>query len=196
MHHVFTGRATVRKSKALSTALVLFGAWLAAEPVLATPPPWAPAHGWRQKNDPFYVGYAGHQWSEDYGVMGGRCNTDTVLAVVGATAGGVIANRTSSEENRTIATIVGAVVGGLVGNTIGEKIDKGDRACVGHALELARVGQKVRWTNPATGLAYTVRPTRDLPDHCRQFELSARSFNSGPLRLTGCARRGGEWELS
>ena len=30
-----------------------------AAPVLADPPPWAPAHGWRKKHDPNYVGYTG-----------------------------------------------------------------------------------------------------------------------------------------
>ena len=187
----------VRKSKALAMSLALLGAWLVAEPVFAKPPPWAPAHGWRKKNDPFYVGYAGRQWPNDYGVISGSCNTDAVLTVIGAAAGGVIANRTASGENRAIATVIGAIVGGVVGNAIGDRIDKGDRACVGHALELARVGQRVRWTNPATGLTYTVRPTRDLADHCREFEFSARGGSkSGPVTLTGCARQGGAWELS
>ena len=27
--------------------------------VLASPPDWAPAHGWRKKNDPAYAGYSG-----------------------------------------------------------------------------------------------------------------------------------------
>lgn len=186
----------MHKSKSLLVALAVLGAWFVAEPVLADPPPWAPAHGWRRKNDPFYVGYAGRQWSDDYGVISGHCNTDKVLAAVGAAVGGVIGNRTASEENRTIATIIGAVVGGLAGNAIGEKIDKGDRACVGHALELARVGQKVHWTSPSTGLAYTVRPTRDLADHCRLFELSTRDGkSSGPITLTGCGDPSGEWRL-
>jgi surface antigen len=177
--------------------LGVLGAWFALEPALADPPPWAPAHGWRRKNDPFYVGYAGRQWSDDYGVISGRCNTDTVLAAIGAAAGGAIANRTASEENRAIATVIGAVVGGVVGNAIGEKIDKGDRACTGQSLELARVGQRVRWTNPATGLTYTVRPTRDLADQCREFELTARGTGkSGPFKLRGCARPTGEWVLS
>ena len=184
------------KPKAL-LALSLFAAWFAFEPVFADPPPWAPAHGWRRQHDPFYVGYAGRQWSDDYGVISGRCNTDTVLTAIGAAAGGAIANRTASEKNRTIATIAGAIVGGVIGNAVGEKIDERDRACTGHALELARVGQKVRWANPDTGMSYTVRPTRDLADHCREFEFRAQGpGTSAPVRLKGCARSGGEWVLS
>lgn len=174
----------------------LLGAWFLMEPALAKPPPWAPAHGWRSKHDPFYVGYTGRQWSSDYGVLAGRCNTDTVLTAVGAAAGGVIGNRTASSGNRAIATVVGAVVGGVIGNAIGEKIDERDRACAGHALELARVGQEVRWANATTGLSYVVRPTRDLADNCREFELSARGRGkAAPVRLRGCARSSGEWIL-
>ncbi len=182
--------------KLISVALALFGVWFVMEPVLAKPPPWAPAHGWRKKNDPFYVGYAGRQWSDDYGVIAGRCDTDKVLAVVGAAAGGTIANRTASPENRAIATIIGAIVGGVVGDTIGKRIDKSDRACIGQALELARVGQRVQWTNPATEQSYTVRPLRDLADRCREFELTTRGRSaSGPVNLRGCAGDDGGWRL-
>lgn len=177
-------------------AVLALGLGFAAEPALATPPPWAPAHGWRAKNDPFYVGYAGRQWSDDYGVIQGRCDTDKVLAAVGAVAGGAIGNRVSSPEGRVIATIVGAIVGGVVGNAIGTQIDKNDRACVGQALELARVGQRVRWTNPATGVSYTVRPTEDLADRCRKFELTTGGrTKSKPVSMTGCAGNDGEWRL-
>lgn len=177
-------------------AIAVLGLWLAGQPALAKPPPWAPAHGWRAKNDPFYVGYAGRQWSDDYGVIGGRCNTDRVLAVVGAAAGGAIGNRVASPEGRVIATVVGAIVGGVVGDAIGRQIDRNDRACVGQALELARVGQRVRWTNPSTGQSYTVRPKEDLADGCRKFELTRSGRDSGgPVVLTGCAGKDGEWRL-
>lgn len=174
--------------------LSLIGACFVLQPVMAEPPPWAPAHGWRKKNDPFYVGYAGREWSDDYGIISGRCNTDEVLAAVGAVAGGVIGNRTAS--NRTVGTVIGAVLGGVVGN-IGDRIDERDRACTGHALELARVGQAVQWRNPDTGLTYTVRPTRDLANQCREFEFGVQGKRaSAPVRLQGCARDRGEWQLA
>ena len=43
---------------------------------LATPPSWAPAHGWRKKNDPAYAGYSGRSWNDDFGVQSGRCNRE------------------------------------------------------------------------------------------------------------------------
>ena len=71
---------------------VLISLAIAAPVSLADPPPHAPAHGWRKKNDPYYVGYTGRQWTDDYGIRSGRCDRDRshVATAVGAVAGGVI----------------------------------------------------------------------------------------------------------
>ena len=57
---------------------------------LADPPAHAPAHGWRKKHDPYYVGYTGTQWERDYDVTSGRCNREEIGAVLGGVAGGVV----------------------------------------------------------------------------------------------------------
>ncbi|MEZ5628509.1 MAG: hypothetical protein R3E34_13455 [Rhodocyclaceae bacterium] len=57
-------------------------------PVLADPPAHAPAHGWRKKHDPDYIGYTGRKWERDYGILDGRCSTEAVGAVVGGVIGG------------------------------------------------------------------------------------------------------------
>ena len=48
-------------SRRLGTLLACGVALTAAVPqgAYADPPPWAPAHGWRKKHDPNYVGYTG-----------------------------------------------------------------------------------------------------------------------------------------
>ena len=51
--------------------------------VLASPPDWAPAHGWRKKHDPAYAGYSGRTWDDDYGVQSGPCRRSDVGAVLG-----------------------------------------------------------------------------------------------------------------
>jgi surface antigen len=161
----------------------------------ASPPPWAPAHGWRAKNDHGYTGYSGYSWERDYGVVGGHCNTDEVLAAVGAVTGGVIGNRTASPDHRTVATIVGAIIGGVVGAKIGDAIDDHDRACIGHSLELVPPDQTVTWTNPSSGYSYNLRPLRDLDERCREFELRAadKKGKKGKQRLRACRDDGGEW---
>src|SRR5262250_2149048 len=54
---------------------------------LADPPAHAPAHGWRKKHDPTYVGYTGTTWDHDYDVLSGHCNHEAVGAVLGARIG-------------------------------------------------------------------------------------------------------------
>lgn len=190
--------AALALAAALGTTLGA-GTLVPAGPALADPPAHAPAHGWRKKHDPSYAGYRGHtgyEWDRDYGVRSGRCDTDDVLAAVGAVTGGVIGNRTASDGNRTVATIVGAVIGGVVGHEIGRQIDRRDRACIGHSLELAASGQPVRWQNPDTGVAYTVRPLRDVSSGCRDFELAAaKGGRSGAEKLRACRGDDGAWQV-
>lgn len=173
-----------------------------AAPVLADPPAHAPAHGYRAKEGSKearkearkYRGYTGVEWKEDYGVRGGRCNTDTVLATIGAAGGAIIGNRTASAENRVVATIVGAIIGGVVGNEVGEAIDNTDRACIGHALEVGAAGRNITWTNPKTGLVHVMQPTADLKDGCRRFD-----YRVGPKgkasSLVACRSAEAAWSI-
>lgn len=85
--------------------LLLVGAWCAE--AVAEPPPHAPAHGWRKKHDPHYVGYTGKQWEHDYDILSGRCNREAVATVLGSVVGAVVGSRTAEPEDRTVATIIG-----------------------------------------------------------------------------------------
>src|SRR5687768_18197239 len=75
------------------------------------PPAHAPAHGWRKKNDPYYVGYTGRQWSDDYGIRSGRCDRDRAGAALGAVVGGAIGAAVSGDDDRLIAILAGAKIG-------------------------------------------------------------------------------------
>ena len=81
-----------RRSFAALAGVLVSLAIAAPTGALADPPPHAPAHGWRKKNDPHYVGYTGRQLAYDYGIRSGRCDRDRshVATAVGAVAGGVI----------------------------------------------------------------------------------------------------------
>lgn len=182
----------------LSSLLVASLATLLAMPAaLADPPAWAPAHGRRAKDAGRYAGYSGREWQRDYGVVEGRCNTDEVLTVLGAVAGGVIGNRVADREDRVIATVAGAIIGGVIGNRIGDAIDDSDRACIGHSLELVGSGRYVEWQNPSTGIHYNMRPLRDLDRRCREFELQSRKKN-GKLqkqKMRACRDDSGSWTV-
>jgi surface antigen len=165
---------------------------------LAAPPSWAPAHGWRKKNDPTYAGYSGKSWNYDYGVQSGRCDRDEIGAVLGGMAGGAIGAELAKDGQRAVATVVGTVIGAAIGAEIGRRMDRTDRSCAGHALELARQGQSVTWLNPATGVTYQLTPADQAPssDGCRRFRLIATgSFGLSEGRTTACPGNDGVWDL-
>jgi surface antigen len=166
---------------------------------LATPPSWAPAHGWRKKNDPTYAGYSGRQWERDYGVRSGRCDRSEIGAVLGGVAGGVIGSEVGKGDNRSAAIVVGTVIGAAIGYEIGRRMDVTDRSCVGHALELTEPGQTVTWTNPNTRVSYKLTPTEDAGrvDGCRKFRLIATGgFGLSEGRTVACPRSDGTWDLA
>lgn len=145
--------------------------------------------------DRVYHGYYGDPWPYDYGVVSaGRCNTDAVLGVAGAVTGAIIGNSSSAPQNRGIATVLGAIAGGIIGTAVGGAIDEGDRACFGHALELAPIGRPVVWTNPSSHVDWQLLPVRDVSAQCREFDVRRTYYGRyGTERVTACRRGPGEW---
>ena len=144
-----------------------------------------------------YHGYHGDDWHDDYGVVrSGHCNTDVLLGVTGAVGGAVIGNRTSTPENRDIATIFGAIAGGIIGTAVGGAIDNGDRACIGHSLELVPVGHPVYWSNPRSHVGWRVVPLRDLSPVCREFHVYREFAGHHDVeRVVACRRNRGAWDI-
>jgi surface antigen len=170
---------------------------------LAAPPSWAAAHGWRKKNDPMYAGYSGRDWDYDYGVRTGSCDRSrigqVIGGVVGGAAGGALAGEVAKDsEHREVAIVMGTVIGAAIGSDIGRRMDKTDRSCAGHSLELAGNGQNVRWTNPNTRVTYQLTPLDAQPgeDGCRRFRLIAHgSFGLSEGRTVACTNGQGVWHL-
>ena len=183
----------------LAAAAALVSLSLLPFPAPAGPPPWAKAHGWRKKNDPYYVGYTGKKWEKDYGVIEGHCNTKAVGAVVGGVVGGAIGSQVGSKQDRPVAIILGTAIGALIGAKIGQEIDNSDRGCIGHALELAGENKTVVWKNEATGVNYRLTPTRNLGDQknpCREFTTAVSSGKkTDTVKGVACRRADGSWAL-
>ena len=177
--------------------LLLIGAWSAE--AFADPPSHAPAHGWRKKHDPYYVGYTGRHWEHDYGILSGHCNREAVATVLGGVVGAAVGSRTAEPEDRTVATIIGAVAGAVIGNWIGRKLDDLDRACIGHALELGKSGERVLWTNESTGVDYELVPGTERERDgaaCREFTLAAAAGGERSSRPgVACQSKPGIWEI-
>lgn len=167
--------------------------------VYGDPPPWAPAHGWRKKNDPYYTGYSGKQWDNDYGVVEGNCNREAVGAVLGAVVGGAIGSQIGRGSGRQVAIVVGTVAGAVIGAQIGRDFDNADRGCMGQALELAGDNRSVRWSNPDDGTTYLLTPVRGFQSAgrpCREFNFQTRHrgrTETGTGRA--CLRGDGTWEI-
>jgi surface antigen len=187
------------KRAPLAALVALISLSFVPVPAPADPPPWAPAHGWRKKNDPYYTGYTGKKWERDYGVIEGKCNTAAIGAVLGGAVGGVVGSRVSKGENRPVAIVLGTVLGAVIGAKIGRELDERDRACMGHALELAGEKKTVVWRNDATGVSYRLTPTRNFREGslpCREFTtlITAGERKENVTRIA-CRGGDGEWSI-
>ena len=187
------------RSRTASLVSLALGLALAAGTASATPPAHAPAHGWRAKHDPYYVGYTGNHWERDYGIRGGRCDRGEVGTVVGAVVGGAIGSTVGKGDDKLVAILVGSAIGAVVGREIGREMDSSDRACIGHALELAGDGQWVRWEGGRDGLNYALQPASGFERDgypCRRFTLE-RDLGGRSQQQSGSACRiaEGEWRL-
>jgi len=167
--------------------------------VYGDPPPWAPAHGWRKKNDPYYTGYSGKRWDRDYGIVEGSCNREAVGAVLGGVVGGAVGSQIGKGSGRQVAIVVGTITGAVIGAQIGRDIDNADRACMGHALELAGDNRRVRWSNPETGTTYLITPVKGYASNghtCREFDLkTTRDGRSETGKGHACQTGDGTWQI-
>lgn len=174
-------------------------ALLAAPAAQAVPPAHAPAHGWRAKHDPNYVGYTGYRWHDDYGIRSGRCDRAQVGTVLGAVIGGAVGSTVAKGDSRLIAILVGATVGAVIGREIGRDMDRNDHACLAHGLELASDGGRVRWDGARPGMVYVMTAGSGFQRDglsCRRFTLE-REWDGRRTRQAGSACRvgDGEWRM-
>lgn len=186
-----TAAVTTMMVAAVATPLTAF----------ADPPSHAPAHGWRKKHDPYYVGYTGHKWQDDYGVREGRCDRDRVGTALGAVVGGAIGAAVSDgdDSDRLIAILAGAAIGAVIGHEIGDNMDDRDRACFGHSLELLEDGRNARWDGSRRGMFYMLSPDGRFERDgrvCRHFTL-LREYDGRQIVKRGNACRYGEgdWRM-
>ena len=124
----------MKKTLMAAAALALT---LPAAPAAADPPPWAPAHGWRAKQDarvydrygryyePRRINRGDRIWRGNDGRYYCRRGNGTTGLIIGA-AGGALAGRAiDTRGERATGTIIGAAVGAL----LGREIDRGEVRC-------------------------------------------------------------------
>ncbi len=163
------------------------------------PPPWAPAHGYRAREergdrDDAAV-YERH--TRAFGILSGTCDRQALGAVLGGAVGAVVGSRVGSDQNRTVATVAGVIVGAVIGHEIGKRMDRADEACTGQVLERAGDHETVRWRNPQSGVEFLVTPLRTFEQgdrYCRTFETVAVSGSDRRARQeNACRNPDGSW---
>ncbi|MDA1323152.1 MAG: RT0821/Lpp0805 family surface protein [Proteobacteria bacterium] len=127
-----------------------------------------------------------------------RGNNAVAGSVIGAVLGGLTGNAIVRGRGRGPAILVGGVLGAIIGGSIGDSMDRADRLHTHNALETAKSGQRVTWTNPGTGADYTVTPTRTYQrengQYCRDFK--SWGWIDGyeeELHGTACRASDGTW---
>lgn len=112
-------------------------AMIAPAPVLADPPPWAPAHGRRAQEtsriydqygryiEPRPLGRGDRVWRGRDGRYYCRRDNGTTGLIVGAAFGAMVGRSLDGGRDRTLGTVLGAVGGGL----LGRELDRGSIRC-------------------------------------------------------------------
>ena len=90
------------------------------------------------------------------------------------------------------------LIGAIIGGRIGDSMDKADHVHTQNALETAKSGQRVTWTNPDTGADYTITPTRTYQrengQYCRDFKTWGWIDGyEEELHGTACRMSDGTW---
>ncbi len=163
--------------------------------IVPGPPDWAPAHGYRRKQN---------QYATPFALTQGRCDRDELGQILGIVAGGVAGGLVGTQIGRgsgnTAAIIGGTIAGALVGGSIGRGMDMIDQSCVGQSLEYAPAGRPFIWQNPDRGRQYQVVPTQTYQDrvgrYCREYTTQVLV---GGLRQEAyglaCRQPDGAWEV-
>jgi len=186
------------KSRTLLVLTSLLALAVAAPlPAQADPPPWAPAHGYRKKQKNKHqeaVAYV-----PPFGIDLGRCNRETLGAVLGGAAGGAVGSTIGKGDGKVAAVIGGTIVGILVGGAIGRHMDQVDQNCAGQILEHAEDNQRIVWQNQAGEFALRPGRTWRAADgvFCRDYQTSA-VIGGRTQQVFGkaCRNADGSWRLA
>ena len=181
--------------------LVGLGITFISTSVYSKPPPWAPAHGYRNKHKHKYDrghDYYDHLHADIIGIFNGRCNYEKVGTIVGTAAGAVIGSKVVDKDDQVVGVIAGTLAGLIIGKVIGRAIDERDRHCAGQALEFAKNGQTVAWHNTNTNINYQITPIKTYRNgdlDCRLFSTNAKLANGkvSSYKSDACLHDDGVW---
>ena len=182
--------------KIFRSSIVIVITLLFTSSVWSKPPPWAPAHGYRNKHVQQHEYHEQH--GKDLGIFDGRCIYEKAGTVIGGVVGGVLGSKVGDGDGKKIAIVAGTIIGAIIGKRVGAHFDDKDRYCTGQTLEHAKNGQIVTWQNPETNVAYSVTPIssyRQGDTLCREFiiETASSTGQTSNKRKDACRGENQVW---
>ncbi|MGR9100222.1 MAG: RT0821/Lpp0805 family surface protein [Gammaproteobacteria bacterium] len=162
--------------------------------VFADPPPWAPAHGYRNKKSDPYDGYR-----DRFGILEGRCYRETAGGYLGRVLGDAAGSRMESYQGRALASVAGILLGDVFDRKLSRSMDDIDHFCTGQALEFAGDNQVVKWRNPDAYSDFLIRPFNRYERKgrvCRDFTTELeRKGKIKKKKRTACRGDDGVWRI-
>jgi surface antigen len=127
----------------------------------------------------------------------------TVGALAGAGAGGLLGAQVGKGGTQLAATAAGTLLGAFLGNEVGKSLDRADtlhaRRAEYQALEYAPSGHATAWRNPDTGHYGSVTPIETYQSaggtYCREFQHQAQiGGRTRDVYGTACRSPDGQWQ--
>jgi surface antigen len=128
----------------------------------------------------------------------------TIGALAGAGAGGLLGAQFGHGPGQLAATAAGTLAGALVGGALGKSLDQADQLYASsaqyQALEYAPAGTVTSWQNPDSGHSGSITPMRTYAttsgDYCREFQQQAAiGGHVQEVYGTACRQPDGQWQL-
>ncbi len=127
-------------------------------------------------------------------------NNEDTGTIAGGVIGGLLGSQFGGGTGRVLAAGAGTLIGAYLGGNIGRSMDKQDQIQMRQALETAKTGRAVNWTNPDSGNRYSVTPTKTYYSKskpCRDFRTVA--YIGGKKEVIhgkACRDDKGRWQVS
>ena len=128
----------------------------------------------------------------------------TVGALGGAAAGGLLGAQIGGGRGQLAAVAGGALLGAFLGSELGKSLDRADQLAAQQAATRAHaapMNQSIAWNNPDSGHSGTVTPVREGTNtqtgaYCREYQTTIMVGGKSESGYgTACQQPDGSWKV-
>jgi surface antigen len=132
-------------------------------------------------------------------------NKETGGTVLGGVGGAILGSQIGKGRGRWVGGAVGGLLGAALGNRIGASLDQADMAAYDRtsqsALESAKSGQTIAWSNPDSGNSGTITPQKTYQasggQYCREYQQTVTVGGKKQSAYgTACRQPDGSWQVT